>query len=445
MFNCHDKLNLFYDECVRLRDKRKVLIEYRDKNVERVREGTRVLRKENPDGSFPMFVDQFSQGSMAMHTVNEAQNNDDQDIDHALIYDADDAIENPADMRKFVLNAVKATSGNFKTEPEAQTNAVTIWYEENYHVDLALYKRKTDLFGFETYYHAGETWEKRDPKAINEWFTKKKDELSPQDSLFTKVTVKPDQVRRVVRLFKFWANSRSDWSMPSGLILSALAIEKFVPHNTRDDISFVSTLKAVRNRLMSNRDVRNPTDLALSLTSSEKSEKQILALLEKLDKWLNELEATLIQTSCAEEVAQKAWSKFFRNDWWGSDLKKTENALDSQVGSKLKVDVTFGNLNGGRKQPYFPASRQTIPVRQKIQFRLAPVTPAPEKIEWTVQNRGDEAGWAKQLDPRKGYYEESNPTVCNEQSAYRGDHVMICRVTAGGRTSEIKIPVRIRR
>ena len=445
MFDSNKKLNAFYDECVRLRGKSKTLIEYRDKNVERVREGTKILRKDNPDGHFPMFVDEFSQGSMAMHTINEAQNDDDQDIDHALVYDEEDATESPSAMKEFVLNAVVATGGNFKTEPEVQKSAVTIWYEENYHVDLAIYKRRTDILGQATYYHAGETWQKRDPKAINDWFQKEKTRLSPTSTPLNHVTVREDQVRRIVRLLKFWANSRSDWSLPSGLILSVLAIEQFSPHDTRDDVSFINTLKAIKARLNRNTDVRNPTDLSLSLTSSEKTEKQVRSLQEKLEKWLPELEASLSQNLCTEIQAAKSWSTFFRNEWWAAELKKNENSIDALSSSQLKVDVTFKRLKGGRVQRYIPNGRQTIPVRHGIRFTLAAINPPPDRVEWIVQNSGDEAAWAKQLEAREGYVDSQNHNVCNEQSAYRGNHTMICRVTSGGRLREVRIPVRIRR
>lgn len=445
MFDCHSKLNSFYDDQVRLKDDGKVLREYRDRNLERVKEGTKKLR-EKDDKDHPLYADECSQGSMAMFTTNQAQNNDDHDIDHALIYASDDATEDPKDMREFVARAILESGANFKADPEARTNAVTVWYEDGYHVDFAIYKVTTDWLGSKTYHHAGAEWKKRDPRAITNWFNTNVTDLSPNE-LGWGVEVNKNQLRRVVRLIKFWAKSRATWSLPSGLVLSALAVECYRKNDKRDDLAFLETLRAIHSRLRWNKEVQNPTDTSISLLTTEEHRKQITSLEEKIQNTLTTLEDALKATNCTQEQARKAWGKFYGNDWWSSDLKKSEARFMNEstaIASPLDVDVVVFKRANSHRIHYDPNGHQIIPKGMNIRFTAKPRFSPPYTVRWEVQNIGDEAKWNDQDKPRPGQIDERNQLVCNETSAFRGNHLMICEIEKDGRKYRREIPVRIR-
>jgi len=390
-----------------------------------------------------MFIDDCGQGSMAMHTINQAQHNDDHDIDHALIYSEDDAPEKPEDAREFVASAIKEAGGNFTDDPEPRTNAVTVWYADGYHVDFAIYKVVEDIWGTKTYYHAGETWTKRDPRVITEWFRRENDNLSPMSGWFG-VTVEKGQLRRITREFKFWAKSRASWSLPSGLVLTVLVVEGFQKHSTRDDLSFLNTLKAIRTRLQSNKEVLNPTDKTISLLASEDDHLQVTNLLERLDERLTKLESELASPSCTETKALKAWGVFFNSDWWSSDLKSVAAQNKDAADSILPVDIVFFRKPNSSRIKYDPKGRTIIPKGMKIRFKAKPNVNGPYTLKWEVRNAGDEARWKRALEPRDGHVDDADQTVCNESSAFRGDHVMVCELEHDGGKVRREIPVRIR-
>ncbi len=445
MYNCNSRLNSFYDDKVRLKEKSTTLREYRDKNLERVREGTKKLR-EKENVKHPYYSDECPQGSMAMFTTNQAQNDDDHDIDHALIYTSTDAKDDPKEMREFVARAIAASGVAFKTEPEARTNAVTVWYEDGYHVDFAIYKVEEDWLGGETFYHAGPSWVKRDPRSITEWFNGKVADQSPSEDGWG-VEVSKNQLRRIVRLMKFWAKSRATWSLPSGLVLSALATECYKKNDKRDDLSLLETLRAIHARLGWNEEVQNPTDTSISLITNDEHRKQISSLRDKLQDTLTALENVLKASKCTEEEARKAWGTFFANDWWSEDLKKSDsrftNALTATTPS-VDVDVVVFKRANSHRTRYEPRSHQIIPKGMNIRFTARPKFEMPFSVKWEVQNVGDEARWSDQDKPRPGHVDEKNPLVCNEASAYRGNHLMICEISKNGHLYRQEIPVRIR-
>ena len=442
MFDCHGRLNFFYDERVRLKGKHDLLREYRDKNIERVKTGTKLLIAEE-DKEHPKVIDEFSQGSMAMHTINQAQNDDDHDIDHALIYDEADVPEDPKDLREFVAQAVSKAGGNFKTEPEARTNAVTIWYEDGYHVDFALYKAKEDWLGNTAYYHAGSEWRKRDPRAITEWFSSANSDKSPNDFDWGK-KVADNQLRRLVRLVKFWAKSRDTWSLPSGLVLSVLMVECYKKDVARDDVAMINTLKAILSRLGYNKEVHNPTDQTISLISSEDHHQQIESLKEKLDTCIANLETALNDTKCDQAKAWKAWGKFFFNDWWSAEVTRSIANDTRLADSAVKVDVTVYRKPNSLRTKYNPASNQIIPKGMNIKLVLKPTFNPPYDVRWEVRNAGDEARWKNQIAPRAGQVDSQDQNVCHETSAFRGNHKVICEVKKNGGTYSTEILIRVR-
>ena len=266
MFDASKELSEFYDSHVRLGTARRdALGGYRDINLQRITEGLKLLG-EKRGVFYKDWRDYRNQGSYASHTLNQCEHTD-YDIDVAVIFEKDDLPERAADARDLVRDALekKMSGTNFTKDPEARKNAVTVWYSDGYHVDFALYRRWSDLLGNTIYEHAGgDSWNARDPMAYTNWFSKQVETRSPptllQALVGTTVSVPKGQLRRIVRLVKYFARSRSAWSLPGGIILSSLVCEVFEADVVRDDIALEKTLRALLARLRTSVQVSNPVE-----------------------------------------------------------------------------------------------------------------------------------------------------------------------------------------
>ena len=250
-----------------------------------------------------------NQGGYAMHTLNKDHPNGDTgyDIDVAVIFAKDDLPESALAARQRVRDALLERCGNFADVPEARSNAVTIWYTEGYHIDFAVCRMWTDAWGRTLIEHAGTEWRERSPSAVNDWFAERVEALSPKanPALGHYPRVKPGQFRRVVRWVKWYCKSRTGWSLPGGMIVSALlADDVYRPNGDRDDQALYDTLAALKNRLSWNIKVANPID-GSDLTSKSEVENQVTRLGEKLALHLPRLDV-LFAPDCTREKARSA-------------------------------------------------------------------------------------------------------------------------------------------
>lgn len=420
MYDCHSKLNKYYEDCVRLKNVIQDLKTKRDLNLDRVKEGL----KEN---SLSSFTENCPQGSMAMHITNQPRNGDDYDIDHALIFDSK-AIpsDNPLEIKKIIANALKEIAGDkFKYPPEVRTNAVTIWYESGYHIDFAIYKKESD-----NYFHAGKEWTPRNPKAITEWFDECNKSKSPKNG-----KVSDNQLKRIVRLIKFWSRGDFNKTLPGGLILTILAEESYYPSSERDDLSLFITLHNMKKRLSSNLSVQNPCDKSIQLIKEEDKESMI-ELRDFLNESLSYLDTLLTTTNLAE--AETAWGNFFRDTWFNPNVK---NYLQKFPQQTPVVEVNYEYRN--RIKTYNHNSNTLgIPRHSSISFTIK--NPVPGfKYRWEVRNAGTMAKKANQLTPRAGQLKNNNPFVCLETAAFKGIHKMICFVNDGTKEMPHEIFVKI--
>jgi cyclic GMP-AMP synthase DncV-like protein len=74
-----------------------------------------------------------------MHTLNRHPDNE-YDIDTAVIFAEESLPADPLAARKRVAEALNLSGAPFSRDPEARTNAVTVWYAAGHHVDLAVYR-----------------------------------------------------------------------------------------------------------------------------------------------------------------------------------------------------------------------------------------------------------------------------------------------------------------
>jgi hypothetical protein len=338
MFSLHPEMYKFYDTHVRLSaEQRKELASYRDINFDRLKAGLDKL-------SYPRPARKCDQGSYAMHTTNQHPDNE-FDIDVAIIFEKDDLPASPLDARKRIESAMKEGGGNFSKPPEARTNAVTVWYEEGHHVDLAIHRSSTDVLGNEVIEHAGAEWKKRDPMDITDWFNKRVADLSPSKA--NGATVEERQMRRIVQLLKIFTKSRSSWqesghTLPGGLIISTLVGDNnycYVADANSDEKALYDTINALVNRLAISSEVYNPVDSTQALTYKDEYRNQVKRFKEKLEKALEWL-APLNDSSSDKEDVAKAWRQFFNHDYWDEVIE--DIAKSKKMSSNNSIYVPAG-------------------------------------------------------------------------------------------------------
>ena len=298
MVDCNSELNKFYNEKVRLGNLWNTLGKYRDINLDRLKNG---LRNNNS----PAYSDTISQGSYSMRTIVQHVNND-YDIDVGVVFD-NSKIRNMTskDIKDMVYRAIQ--DDRFQKAPEVLKNCVRVYYSEGHHVDMAIYRKKDDKQEL-----ASSDWEESNPEEIVEWFDNAVINKSPDDS-------NGRQLRRIVRFLKFWSISRKTWDMPSGLILTILAVECYAPIKARDDQAFYDTLKKIKNRLQYNKSILNPLN-SKETVNSDKHKRRVENLYDKLralfDEYLSELELTK-----DKKRALMIWGKFFNSDFFDECIK----------------------------------------------------------------------------------------------------------------------------
>ena len=315
MFDLDKEFRRFYSTCVVL--PKHELMNLREKkhlNIERLKDG---LMEYNDDhGTNYQIVDIVEQGSVAMSTVTQNENKD-YDIDVAIIFDEDNIGDlTPIKIKNIIVKALKKKCTNFKIAPEAKTNCVRIVYADNYHIDFAIYKRKRNRNQTFIYEHAGSEWRERDPRDINRWYQEQ-------------IKLKSEKLRHATRLSKMFCKSRSDWKMPGGLIQSVLCSEAITSYKRMDEM-FYYTIVNIRNRLLNDIDVFNPTNSKLSLLLTMKDEQKMTNLLNRLNDQIEKLQV-LFQSTCTKEEAINTWKEFFSHQYWDDCLENCKRDLSLET------------------------------------------------------------------------------------------------------------------
>lgn len=429
MFDLHAKLCEFESDYVRLgTDEKTKLANYRDINLDRLKDGfDKIGEKDNTHHNMPK--ESCNQGSYAMNTLNQHPDND-YDIDVALIFRKDDLPDDAAAAREFIARAFCEVGGNFNKDPEARRNAVTVWYADGYHIDFAIYRSSVDAFGTEKIEHAGsDGWTVRDPMETTNWFNKKVKDLSPPQLLGA--TTEADQMRRIVRLVKVFCRSRASWSLPGGMIISTLVAECYASDYSRDDVSLFKTMKAIRDRLLVNTEVKNPVYTDRFLTGKEKYKTQVTRLKEKLDWALSKLEV-LEKSDCTESQALTAWNWVFAHSFWGDAIAEEmqERAEKSLTEGNLKLNAQIAMYKQGPTKGFYPSGSRALPKNIWLRFAIAQTSISqPYQVRWIVQNFGDEAREANDM----GHVSTSAANVNWERTAFKGQHKMICELHRDGK------------
>ena len=438
MYDVSSRLKDFYDNHVRLgSDRRGKLAEHRDLNLDRLTGGLGDLAAETgrPHNSFSYWR---NQGGYAMHTLNQATDND-YDIDVAVVFDKADLPNDPLQARQRVRDALAKRCTNFTKEPEARHNAVTVWYQDGYHIDFAVYRTWQEFNGFQfitKIEHASSTWKERDPMQVNDWFTKVVTEKSPtyQPLIGRVPTVSPQQMRRIVRFVKWFCRSRTSYNLPGGMIISTLVSESYVSDDHRDDISLYKTLEALKNRLAYNTRVYSPVDASAELTASTEHLNQVKRLKKELDKNFSKL-AILNRNDCTAEQANSAWDWIFNHSFWhvttyAEVQKSIQDSLSrSPLSSAYTVQVKCSLFRKGLGLTYatYRSDGPRLPKNIGLRFSVQSTTvPGPYEVQWTAVNEGDEAAEAGQLTWTK------TEATAETSTAYTGKQKMLCKIVKAG-------------
>lgn len=452
MYDISSKFNTFYKSYVVLPKEQKTrLFHLKNLNINRLKDGLKEYNEENKKDY--QLVETVVQGSVAMSTVVQNESND-YDIDVAIVFDKDKLPSGTTATKNMVANALKKKCKQFKVEPEAKTNCVRITYNEGYHIDFAIYRRFTNEDGEYQYEHCGSDWRPRDPRAITKWF------IDENKS-------KKYKLRVVARLLKMFCKSRAEWVMPGGLVQSVLVNECFRT-DERIDKMFYDTITAIRDRLIDDKEVTNPTDEEQSLKLIQKDDVRLERLQTRLTTYLNKLDV-LFDEDCTEKKAIEAWKEFFNHSYWEEQFEQAKETNAVVTKSYARAENALYNESEEFVEYMFPMNVRydlsleckvtqdgfrtlflgellrkgiRLPSKKQLDFYIQsnPV-PKPHQIYWKVKNSGDEA---KRRNCIRGQIVKTNLETHRERTNFRGEHFVECYIVKSGvcvAIGRIEVPI----
>ena len=308
MKDCHRDMIAFHDGDVTLPEaERSEMRARRDTNRERLKSGL----ERDGEPAPALFR---TQGSYAMRTMVQ-QVDKDYDIDDGVYFD-EGKLKGPRggsmssgaakDMVREALHAAV-----FSTPPEKRKNCVRVYYDAGYHVDVPVYRQRTEEVGWQpkTWNElASSDWICSEPDDVTDWFLQANKARSPDQK-------NGGQLRRIVRLLKYFARSRGSWAerIATGFMITALVVERYVANASREDLALLGTMTAIRDRLKGSLIIADPTMAGEWLTKGVDDSRARL-LRAKLDWALAALEG--VGSGSREEVLA-VWDKVFNTTFFG--------------------------------------------------------------------------------------------------------------------------------
>jgi hypothetical protein len=107
-----------------------------------------------------------------------------------------------------------------------------------------------------------------------------------------------------------------------------LTAEIHATHDAREDQALRDALRKIRNRLLVNTTVSNPTSPEEELTK-DKDEMKVKALVDQIAKSLETL-TILDKANCRRSQALKAWKEVLKTDYFDSEIEKAEEQEKGQ-------------------------------------------------------------------------------------------------------------------
>lgn len=211
----------------------------------------RYFEENKPTEIQPKF---HSQGSFAMKTtvnpISLWSEDDDTwlekyDIDDGIYFIGEEQQEDRCTIQTYHSWICDAVDGHTSKGYTDKNTCVRVLYADGHNIDLPIYYKNNNP----ELAHKGKGWLESDPKAFYEWFNEKAKENQ--------------QLRRIVRYLKAWKDyreySNSQKKMPSGFILTILAVNNLSSCTDRDDVSLKNTLKNIKTSLDLKFECKRPT------------------------------------------------------------------------------------------------------------------------------------------------------------------------------------------
>lgn len=286
----------------------------REANRDRLKAG--LEKDEEPQPS-----EHVQQGSYAMDTMVNSET-ETSDIDDGAVFTRESLKGDrggdklPSDAKEMVRKAL-ASGTTFKNPPEVRSNCVRVYYNDGFHVDVPVYRSYEE--GGENFKElASSSWVSSKPEDITDWFKGQVTAKSPD-------TVKGRQMRRVVRLLKYWSKSRSSWNMPSGFVLSVLTDEAYQTGGwkERDDQALLAVMRQIKNRVTYDEKVFRPVAPKDEITSN-RTYSRIQEMRDELGAAISEL-SKIERADCDELMALKALKSVFYTDYFDARIKDIED------------------------------------------------------------------------------------------------------------------------
>jgi hypothetical protein len=323
MFDCTKVVFSYHDDEITLsRAEQKNMRERRDVNRTRLKEGLQRAGRPAP-------ADFETQGSYAMRTMIQLPGKD-WDIDDGVYFDAADLKgEHGGDMsalevRQMVRNALD--DGSFTKKPEVRTNCIRVYYAAGYHVDVAVYRVRTEksLSGenMTIVELASKEWKRSNARDVTEWFDQENEKQSPDFE-------NGRQLRRITRDIKKYAQSRDSWrdKILSGFGITKLVTECFRGNAAREDEALVHTLRAIRDRLELDLVIEHPVTPNETITEGT-ADASASFFRDKIKEGLESLQI-LDDPSCTRTQALTAWDKFYATDYFSKRVDANARAMES--------------------------------------------------------------------------------------------------------------------
>lgn len=310
VFDCGEDMEKFHDDKINLStDERTEMRERRNTGRRRLEIG--LDEEEHPQPKITC-----TQGSYAMHTMVQDPGCD-YDIDDGIYFAEDDLVDElgsplkPQEAKERVCAALSRDK-RFASPAEVLPKCVRQVYNEGYHIDMPVYRirKEDDAQGGkrEIFELAGDgSWDASDARATTRWFRK---DVSARNEAHED---EGEQMRRITRLTKGQARSREDWKdeTTSGIVITKLVVDHFMPSVGRDDEALLNTWKAIEAQLKKSTVVAHPVNAS---NLAEEGNPKVAFFRDKLSDALEEL--AILEKGCTRSEARKAWDAVFDSGYF---------------------------------------------------------------------------------------------------------------------------------
>lgn len=418
MFDYSVQLEAFRDNKVRLATLFKdMLLEHRKANRNRLisRLPDHIERANIGESNF------MPQGSVAMGTVIQTKFADEEyDIDDGLVIARSQLKKSgggemtSTEVREAVRDALE--DDRFSRQPKLFTNCVRVFYadtdEEKHHVDFPVYRKWTNEDNEMVKELASEAdWVASNPTQVNVWFNDIVVDRNAEDD------GRGTQFRNLIQLLKRFCRSRKDWLdlLPNGMKLSMLVDECQPPFRHRIDQAFRELLEALAERLENDKTILNRAHPDKPMLTRSTSDANVLALQEKIQEALEQIETLDSPNNDSQEAARKVWDWVFKSDRFFNEFDEATKVVKSEsvqsAGGGSPFDVPWcdappwhqinshratirgkwGISEHGINWTEFPNDGPALEKHRHLRFWGETNVPPPYQVYWQVVNTGAEA------------------------------------------------------